>query len=495
MSAHGPLLAGTELSAGGSARRGPARAVPDPGPRFLHAAGRGLGRLIGTLLSFEALFALFLYSNNIKPFLPRLPFDETVALMAASAPLAVWILWRKGLRREGVVVVAAGLLFFGWLATTMLWSPGRTLALRAVAFNLTFNLYCLIVGALVLAGDRSRIRRFLFFLVVIGLILAGNGLWIYVEHGTFRYYRPFMFTRYYLTWTYPVVSASAVALVLALTAPAGSARQLLGLALALVFGAFLLVGGARGPLLGLAVCLVVPLVVVAPRAERGALLVPKIQILAFLLVTGAGAYVAYLLATGQMTATLSRFLSLLSYLQYQGTALRHERLSYWSNALTFWSQAPLLGNGIGSFSSLYVPGGGEVAGTHPHNILLEILAETGLVGLALFTLLLLAAAQGARPARLREDPLYLCAWMLFASLLLIRAMLSDDLAYQWELFLAIGLLSLSPPAGDDAAGRRPSGAGIGQRGLGRPEAPIEPPGSGLLSRAARERARAAGRSC
>ncbi len=463
MRAPGPLLVETELPAGRPARHRPARPLPEPRPGLLQAAGRGLGRLLGTLLSFEALFALFLYSNNVKPFLPHLPFDETVALMAASAPLAAWILWRKGLRREGVVVVAAGLLFFGWLATTMLWSPGRTLALRAVAFNLTFNLYCLIVGALVLAGDRARIRRFLLFLVVVGLVLAGNGLWIYVEHGTFRYYRPFMFTRYYLTWTYPVVSASAVALVLALTAPAGSARQLLGLALTFVFGAFLLVGGARGPLLGLVVCLVVPLLVVAPRAERGALLVPRIQILAFLLVTAAGAYVAYLLATGQMTATLSRFLSLLSYLQHQGTALRHERLSYWSSALTFWSQAPLLGNGIGSFSSLYVPGGGEVAGTHPHNILLEILAETGLVGLALFVLLLLVAAQGVRPARLREDPLYLCVWMLFASLLLIRAMLSDDLAYQWELFLAIGLLSLAPPAADTVAGPRPTDPGGGLR--------------------------------
>ena len=463
MRAPGPLLVETELPAGRPARRRPARPLPEPRPGLLHAAGRGLGRLLGTLLSFEALFALFLYSNNVKPFLPRLPFDETVALMAASAPLAAWILWRRGLRREGVVVVAAGLLFFGWLATTMLWSPGRTLALRAVAFNLTFNLYCLIVGALVLAGDRARIRRFLLFLVVVGLVLAGNGLWIYVEHGTFRYYRPFMFTRYYLTWTYPVVSASAVALVLALTAPAGSARQLLGLALTFVFGAFLLVGGARGPLLGLVVCLLVPLLVVAPRVERGRFLVPKIQILAFLLVTGAGAYVAYLLATGQMTATLSRFYSLLNYLQSQGTALRHERLSYWSSALTFWSQAPLLGNGIGSFSSLYVPGGGEVAGTHPHNILLEILAETGLVGLALFVLLLLVAAQGVRRARLREDPLYLCVWMLFASLLLIRAMLSDDLAYQWELFLAIGLLSLAPPAADEVAGPRPIDPGVGLR--------------------------------
>lgn len=452
-----PILHDAPASTGAAGRHARPAAQPARPAGLLQAAGRGLGTLLGTVLSFEALFALFLYSNNIKPFLPRLPFDETVALMVASAPLAGLIIWRQGLRRDGLAVVAAGLLFFGWLASTMLWSPGRSLALRAVAFNLTFNLYCLVVGALVLATDRRRIHRFLLFLVVVGLILAGNGLWIYLEHGTFRYYRPFMFTRYYLTWTYPVVSASAVALVLALASPAGGARQLAGLALVVVYGAFLLVGGARGPLLGLVVCLLVPLLVVAPRIERGALLVPKVQILALLLAIGAGAYVAYLLATGQMTATLSRFFSLLNYLQSQGTALRHERLSYWSSALIFWSQAPLLGNGIGSFSSLYVSGGGEIAGTHPHNIVLEILAEAGLVGFALLLLLLLTAVRGARPARLREDPLYLCIWMLFASLLLVRAMLSDDLAYQWELFLAIGLLSLSPPA--TAARQRPGPTG------------------------------------
>lgn len=439
-----------------------ARPLPGPPGPFL-AMRRGLAALLGALLSFEALFAFFLYSNNLKPFLPRLPFDETVALMIASVPLAAWILWRNGLRRQGLVVVATALLFLGWLALSMLWSPGRALALRAVAFNLTFNLYCLVVGALVLTLDRRRIERFFVFLLVVALILSINGLWIYFEAGTFRFYRPFQGTRAYLTWTYPVASASPFALVLALTSPLGSLRQIAGIVLSLIFGVFLLVASARGPMLFFVLALLVPLLVVTPRIGRGSLHVPRLQLIAVVLVLVAGSYLAYIMSTGRVTATIQRFFDLLGYIQYGGTGVRFERLSYWSNALTFWSKSPLIGNGIGSFSSLYL-GGREVPGTHPHNIILEILSETGLIGFALLLLFLWSAARHASFARVRDDPLYLCIWMFFVSLLVVRSMLSDDLAYQWELFLAIGLLTLAPapprppaeaaPAAEPSARRR-----------------------------------------
>ena len=41
--------------------------------------------VLSQLLSFEALFVLFLYSNEIKVLLPPLPIDETVLFGAATA--------------------------------------------------------------------------------------------------------------------------------------------------------------------------------------------------------------------------------------------------------------------------------------------------------------------------------------------------------------------------------------------------------------------------
>lgn len=427
--------------------------TPSLRPTPFSVLRRGLVGSFAFLFSFETLFGLFLYSNNLKPFLPNLPFDETVVFMAASLPCAAWVLWRNGLRRDGLLVVATGLLFLGWLALSMLWSPGRTLALRSVAFNLTFNLYCLVVGALVLTTDRRRIERLFVFMLGVGLLLSVNGLWIYLEHGTFRFYRLFQGTRAYLTWTYPVASASPFALVLALTSPLGSPRQIVGIAMSLLFGAFLLVASARGPMLCFGLSLLIPLLIVPPRIGRGTLHVQRLQIAAFFLVVMAAAYVAYLLSTGQVTATIQRFFDLLGYIRYGGTGVRFERLSYWSNAIVFWSSSPLIGTGVGSFSSLYLQGR-EIPGTHPHNIVLEILSETGLIGIALFLLFMWSAARNIRIARLREDPLYLGITMLFASLLIVRAMLSDDLAYQWELFVVTGLLTLSPAPPSAAFGRR-----------------------------------------
>ncbi len=442
--------------------------VPGPSLRLtpFSAIRRGVAGFLGFLFSFETLFGLFLYSNNLKPFLPNLPFDETVVLMAVSLPFAAWILWRNGLRRDGLLVVAAALLFLGWLALSMLWSPGRALAVRSVAFNLTFNLYCLVVGALVLTTDHRRIRRLFVFMLGVGLLFSINGLWIYLEHGTFRFYGPFQGTRAYLTWTYPVASASPFALVLALTSPVGSLRQILGIALSLLFGAFLLVASARGPMLCFGLSLLVPLLIVPPRIGRGTLHVQRLQIAAFFLVVMAAAYLAYLLSTGQVTATIQRFFDLLGYIRYGGSGVRFERLSYWSNAIVFWSSSPLIGTGIGSFSSLYLQGR-EVPGTHPHNIVLEILSETGLIGFFLFLFFVWSAARNIRLARLREDPLYLSITMLFASLLIVRAMLSDDLAYQWELFVVTGLLTLSPaPSSADPRRQIAAGRVLGRAALG-----------------------------
>ncbi len=433
--------------------------VPGPSLRLtpFSAIRRGVAGFLGFLFSFETLFGLFLYSNNLKPFLPNLPFDETVVLMAVSLPFAAWILWRNGLRRDGLLVVAAALLFLGWLALSMLWSPGRALAVRSVAFNLTFNLYCLVVGALVLTTDHRRIRRLFVFMLGVGLLFSINGLWIYLEHGTFRFYGPFQGTRAYLTWTYPVASASPFALVLALTSPLGSLRQILGIASSLIFGTFLLVASARGPMLCFGLSLLVPLLIVPPRIGRGTLHVQRLQIAAFFLVVIAAAYLAYILSTGHVTATIQRFFDLLGYIEYGGSGVRFERLNYWSNAIVFWSSSPLIGTGIGSFSSLYLQGR-EIPGTHPHNIVLEILSETGLIGFLLFLFFMWSAARKIRIARLREDPLYLSITMLFASLSVVRAMLSDDLAYQWELFLVIGLLTLSPAPPPADIGR-PTAAG------------------------------------
>lgn len=413
--------------------------------RTVRSASPGVRRLLRLLLtyvfSFEAAFVLFLYSNNIKLLLPALPIDETIPPFLLSLVGFFALLIRRGIRADSLPLLISALLFFGWMALTMLWSPGRDNALRSLSYNIVWNFFCLLVGALIIGGDRHRMHRAFFFIVCVGLLLTWNGLLIYFTYGTFRYYSGLLETRAYLAWTHPVASAGAIVLTVALTAPFASGRQIAGLVLAALFGFFLLVGGARAPLLAFLTAFLIPTLLVAPSIDHGRLTIPKVQLLALVLLGIVASYIGTKILTGDLTDTLSRLVGLGEYIEKVGTSERHNRLSYWAAALRFWSQSPIAGNGIGSFAAMYTRGGWEDPGTHPHNIILEVLTDLGLLGLLLFIGLIVAAGREFRMYRVKRDAYYLCCWVLLLSTLLGKTTMSQDMAGHWELFFWIGLLS------------------------------------------------------
>jgi O-antigen ligase len=372
----------------------------------------------------------------------------------------VYLIWRHGLHKPGLELVLMALIFFGWQTLSILWSPGRTLALRTLGYNLTFNLFCLCVGALLFAADRRRIARFFAWVLAIGTFLSLHGLWIYAQYGTFRFYRGFEGIHAYLLWGFPVATASAVSLAFAFAAPPGTARQLVGTILSILFAIFLLIASGRAPMLSYAVCLAIPIFLVGPRIVGGRLFVPRMQLAAGLSILALCGYVFYAVHTDNVPQTIERFFALAWYLEHGGTSVRFQRLSYWLSALEYWSRSPWIGNGIRSFSIFYMAGR-ELAGAQPHNILLEIVAELGLVGLVLFGMVLWAALRTVRIERLKREPLFLGSFLMFAGLFGVRAMTSTDLAFQWELFVSLGLLTTTSSTGDPG---RPAGRTLGTKG-------------------------------
>jgi len=402
-------------------------------------SGRGLGAIFRTVFSFETLLVLFLYSNNVKILLPALPVDETVVLFAANVPFFLYLLWRDGLPRHALPVLGVTLFFFGWMTLGLFWTPSRTQAIRVVGYNLVFNLYTLAAICLVVVTRRSRLRRFLVWVVVVGLFLAGNGLWIWATAKSFRFYGDFARYRIYLAWGYPAAAAAAVILATSLRMPFFSWRQLVSLLLLGVLVLFLLISTGRGPLLAFVASALVPLLAFKPVLRRGGLGISRIQIVTILVFLVGTFYVAYALVTGQLAGTLARLNTALGDITGDAVYRRFHRLNYWRQALYYWEKAPWLGHGPASFSLLYI--GYEESGTHPHNIFLEIAVDYGLLGIVLFGTLLYVVIKGFRFERFRRDPDYLCVWMVFAGAA-VAAMVSVDLASQAFLFAAIGLLTL-----------------------------------------------------
>jgi O-antigen ligase len=408
------------------------------------------------LLSFEMVFALFLYSNQLKLFFPQFPIDETLVLMALGIPIGVAIILREGIYLRGLPIVAAGLVLFTWAALSWGWSPSRTLAKRTLTYVFTVDLWCLIVGALILAASRERTARFLAIVLGLSMIVAGYGLYIYATFGTFRFFGGYAFgdvSRAYLSWGYAVTNGAVIAFALAIFSRVLGVRQIVAAGLFAMATLFLLVGSGRGPLLATVVACLVALVVGLPQLRHGRIDVPRWQVVGLAVVVLGAGYVIYLVITGATFTTFGRFAKLLEQAQNPDVIAGANRFDYYAKAIEFWLQAPLVGNGIASYSLLYQ--GFEKSGAHPHNIVLEMLSDLGLVGLALLLLALRSGLRLLDRERLRRDGLLLCVLMLLAARLLVAAMISADISGQQALFLFLGMLALRPPT---AAQPRPAPA-------------------------------------
>ncbi|HMR32322.1 MAG TPA: O-antigen ligase family protein [Geminicoccaceae bacterium] len=416
-------------------------------------AGGLLGRLTwlaGQILSFETIFALYFYSNAIKFVLPELPGDETVIFAAMSMAVGGAVILRQGIYLRGLPVVAAGLLLIGWAALSWGWSPSRVLAAKYLSFLFTFNLWCLITGALVLAPSRERTIRFLAILLALSTLISLYGIFIYLYYGNFRFFSGFAgMGRMYLNWGYPAANGAIIAFCWMIFSPYLSLRQLAAAVLCGVCTGFLLVGSGRGPLLGVIVAFLFAGMAGLPRVGRGRIDVPRWQILGVGAVALVGAYLAYLEMSGVSIATFGRFAKLFAEAQNPDVIEGPNRFRYYAAALRFWLESPVIGNGIASFSLMFA--GFEQVGAQPHNIVLEMLTELGLVGLALLMFFLWSGIRLGLGGRLRHDPVLLCIAMLLAARVL-AAMISAEIAGQSPLFLLVGMMAIRPLVQPAAAG-------------------------------------------
>lgn len=423
---------------------GTLRLAPAARHTGLGGAARLARRALYHLLSFETVFALYFYSNQLKLFFPPFPVDETVVLGALSMPIGLAIILREGIYLRGLTIVAAGLLLFTWAALGWGWSPSRSLAYQKLSYLFTFNLWCLVAGALIIAASRERTARFLAFLLILSMIIVGFGLHIYLAYGTFRFFGGFAFgavARAYLSWGYVAANGAIIAFALVIFSRLLGLGQLVAAGLFAMAVTFLLVGSGRGPLLSVVAACLVALAAGLPQFRHGRIDVPRWQLIGLVVVGLGAAYVIYLAMTGTSFGTFGRFMKLLEEARNPDVVEGPNRFVYYAKAIEYWLRAPIIGNGLASFSLLYA--GFEAPGAHPHNIVLEMLSDLGLIGLALLLLFFWSGLRLLSRARLRVDGLLLCVLMLFTGRLL-AAMISVEISGQQELFLFLGLLALRP---------------------------------------------------
>jgi len=399
--------------------------------------------LVGVLFSFEAIFALYLYSNALKFIFPfPFPVDETLVFAAMAALTGMFIVLRKGIYQPGLLLIVMVLVFIGWVLVTWTWSPSRIIAKSYVKSYFAMNLFSVVAAGLVIAPARERIIRFFLWTSFLATIVAIQGSWLYLNYGSIMFYEDFLYAgRAYLLWSYATAFGSLVLFAITIFSRFLSGKQLVSFLLLLPCMYFILVSGSRGALLGFGLGSVILLLGSGRLWEGRRLQVTTSQIIAALVFFSAVGYVVWMVVEGTATGSIARFVKLFRQVGDDSVVLSANRFSYFGFAIKLWLSAPIFGNGLGSFSISYR--NMELSGSYPHNMFLEILAEYGLIGLVLFLMVLVYVCVTVGKSALMRDPVMLTLMAMFV-LQFTKAMVSGTVSNQSGMFAMLGLLTAAP---------------------------------------------------
>jgi O-antigen ligase len=115
------------------------------------------------------------------------------------------------------------------------------------------------------------------------------------------------------------------------------------------------------------------------------------------------------------------------------------RISFLKSSLETWQKNPILGMGIGSWPVIMKYG--DMRG-YPHNIIIEVLLELGLVGLIFFLIFIGYALKTFFRRNVLRNPISLFVFLIFLTTFL-EAMVSGDMTDHRFLYVSLGLMTLS----------------------------------------------------
>ncbi len=359
-----------------------------------------------------------------------LPKGGVTFLLAAWIGLAiVFVIMRGEHRLPGRLLlsapVALSLLLLGLMILRLGQSPGEEYGSMKTQLFVADNLV-LFVGALFVGARRQDLRLFLLLVLVVS---AGGALLLLFElvSGSAQ---ASVGERFSLgAQEYPIYLArsSADGLMIAIYVILVSRNpklRLLALGVLPMLFAAMIAAGSRGPVLAFLFGLVILVALSATGARARRRLA---QVVAGLLI--ATILVPVIIPGSAAGRALSAIVGGASGLSSNG------RTQLWSQAFTLFGQHPLFGIGTGGFSGLNVE-------SYPHNILLEVAAELGLIGLVVlvgFLVTSLTRLISTWRVAWREEKLDAAVLIALFLTALVNAFFSGAIQDNHEIWLWAGL--------------------------------------------------------
>lgn len=409
------------------------------------AGTRALRPKISWLFSFEFVFLLTLFPGFREGFTLSSPWTWVVIVSFLSG---VWIILTEGrfVPRRSATVTLAGLVFIAFCLLSVTYSPSQVWGPQKAFVVGTLNSWSLIAAAFIIAPNRNRLLRFEVLLVCVSLGIAGVSLLAYARAGSVGFITTL--GAEYLTLSRLAGYGVVLVLVYSVLLARRMRHFILAIGCLVILLFTMLVSGGRGPLV--AALMISPVVLFARVPFQRGTSRPATK--RFFLVGGVILLLVVPLLVGRSALTLERLGVLLD--SPTSGASGNVRLTYFHDAVEIWKGHPFFGAGLGSWPVL--SGLGDTR-SYPHNLVLEVAAETGTFGLLLLLLFLGYAFRSVGPwGTIRTDPLRLSVIVLFGYRF-FGSLVSGDLSDARGLFALAGLCVAALPIKRDAA-RLPAGS-------------------------------------
>ena len=389
-------------------------------------------------LSFEFISVLSLFSyqyKNAHPFFTS--FDITVLLNLILIPWALFIYVRE--KDWSGRFLCKEILFFvamaGWFLLSTLWSPSHSYKIqKALCFSF-YTIPAFMMGYLVISNDHERTERLLQSFLIFSLIVLAETFRVFYVKGMGAI-QDIMGTNYLVTGQTLGVGL-IILMVYTLHRFVDGKRKTLGLEVvlsSLFFYGLINIGG-RGPF---AACFIsILFLYLVSWKYSHAVKTQFVHLFLFFVVT-------FVLCVGlnyffhqQGSHFMNRVMPLLNSINSDESTM--ERLEFYQSAIKAFSANPVVGLGFGGWPLYH--GLGDIS-YHPHNIFLEIMAETGVVGLLLFVAFIFVCVQRLSLARILSSPLLrsACFITLFSFMNACKTGdLHDNMLFFFSLSLVAGL--------------------------------------------------------
>ena len=390
-------------------------------------------RIWMNFLSFEWLFVLFLFSYQYKNALsPDLSVDMTLLLAFILIPFSIF-LYRKNPPVPFFDPIPISLFLFTiWAVFSVIWSPQTPYVWSKILCFVVYTLPAFLMAYFLIARSSLRLRRFLFLALFFAVCVHLEAYRTFIHHG--KAIVDVLGNNY-------LVTGQTLGVGFLLLVPCSYAylkRYSEGFFLYEI--ALLLCGtlwyiqmnlGGRGPVVSMVLSLLLFYGVGAFKTSDTRLY------LKHGISVGLSCYVMYFFLGTLFSTDVSHFLRRSHALWTLQDASTIERLDYYASALTAYLQHPFSGVGFGGWPFYHQLGLRE---WHPHNMMLEILSETGTPGAVFFSSFLFYCFRSVH-WRVLWTSFDMSALGLILLFSIGNALKSGDLNDNILFFVVLGLLS------------------------------------------------------